>query len=80
MVQKHRYINIKIQDHKLLAQQQTEQLGEATIASELFDATFYGMNSLLFDGSSHLHQEILVLAAQLLGHGAVGLKEIERFA
>ena len=36
------------------AQQQAEQLGEATVASELFDATFYGMNSLYFDGDSHL--------------------------
>jgi hypothetical protein len=36
------------------AQQQAEQLGEATVASELFDATFYGMNSLLFDGESYL--------------------------
>jgi len=36
------------------AQQQAEQLGEATVASELFDATFYGMNSLYFDGNSYL--------------------------
>ena len=39
------------------AQQQTEQLGEATVASELFDATFYGMNSLLFDGTGYLYKD-----------------------
>jgi len=39
------------------AQQQAEQLGEATVASELFDATFYGMNSLLFDGTSYLYKD-----------------------
>ena len=39
------------------AQQQAEQLGEATVASELFDATFYGMNSLLFDGTGYLYKD-----------------------